>query len=79
MIASPLADHLPTARSCERWPQGKSRPRTLLGAGRSERKGCTHMELSDWDPRSVVVLILGVIVTAALFAATVYVFVQGER
>lgn len=44
VISSPLADHLPTARSRVRWPQGKSRPRSSPRAGRSERKG-----ISPWN------------------------------
>jgi acetoin utilization deacetylase AcuC-like enzyme len=39
VIASPLADHLPTARSRERWPQGKSRPGVNSALGSSEQGG----------------------------------------
>ena len=42
VISSPLADRLPTARSRDRWPQGKSRPRSSSRAGRSERRGRAH-------------------------------------
>jgi len=37
------------------------------------------MEFNDWTFQSVVVLVVGVIVTAGLFAVTAYVFVRGER
>ena len=79
VIESPLADHLPTARSRDRWPQGKSCPRTNFGAGRSEHERHARMEFNDWTFQSVVVLVVGVIVTAGLFAVTAYVFVRGER
>jgi hypothetical protein len=37
------------------------------------------MEFNDWTFQSVVVLVVGVMVTVGLFAVTAYVFVWGER
>jgi hypothetical protein len=61
VISSPLADHLPTARSCERWPQGKSRLRTTLareGASTRETNVADRLFFNladlDWDDEDAV-------------------------
>ena len=37
------------------------------------------MEYADWTPQAIASLIIGLLATSALAAATVYAFIKGEK
>ena len=47
--------------------------------GKERAKGHQPMEYTDWTPQAVASLIIGVLATSTLAAATAYAFIKGEK
>ena len=78
VIPSPLADHLPTALA-RSMPPGEEPPAQFPARGKERAKGHQPMEYTNWIPQAVASLIIGVLVTTTLAAATAHAFIKGEK
>jgi hypothetical protein len=58
---------------------GEEPPAQHTARGKERAKGHQPMEYTDWSVQSITTLIVGIILTAALFAAAIITFIKGEQ